>query len=44
VQEAILPKDLEHGLHPPDGWDLSAERTGPTVTVLARPSDYHSRS
>jgi hypothetical protein len=24
VHEAIMAKMLEHGLHPPDGWDLSA--------------------
>jgi hypothetical protein len=25
VSEVILAEELERGLHPPDGWDLSAE-------------------
>jgi hypothetical protein len=33
VREAILAEELEHGLHPTEGWDLSMEQDKARVSV-----------
>jgi hypothetical protein len=37
VREVILAEELERGLHPTDGWDLSAELDKPFEVVHRRP-------